>query len=85
MGEVASPGALRLAPGTTFWQGLSQAGHLTRFAATGRIQLRSRDASGRAVLSVHDYRALSEGGEMDGDPRLRDGDVILVPERRLFE
>lgn len=40
MGEASSPGAKNVPPGTTFLQALSQAGGLTPFAATKRIQLR---------------------------------------------
>ena len=32
-----------------------------------------------------DYRALSDGARLSQDIRLIEGDVILVPERRLFE
>ena len=40
MGEINTPGLREVAPGTTFLQGLSQAGGFTSFAATKRVQLR---------------------------------------------
>ena len=86
LGEVNTPGLQEVTPGTTLLQGLSQSGGLTRFAATKRLQLRRTDpATGRQSISQINYRALSDGAAMTRDFRLQDGDVILVPERRLFE
>lgn len=85
LGEVAQPGLREIAPGTTFLQGLAQAGGLTPFAATKRIQLRRSQGSGQPQLYSINYKALSDGAAMRQDPTLIDGDVILVPERKLFE
>jgi polysaccharide export outer membrane protein len=85
LGEVAQPGQREVAPGTTFLQGLSQAGGLTPFAATKRIQLRRNLGAGQPQLYSINYKALSNGAMLNQDPTLIDGDVILVPERRLFE
>ncbi|MBE0414343.1 polysaccharide biosynthesis/export family protein [Yoonia sp.] len=85
MGEVNAPGAKPLPRGTTLLQGLAQSGGLSKFAATKRIQLRRTDPrSGRQSVIPINYRALSDGAMMNDFP-LADGDVILVPERRLFE
>lgn len=86
MGEVSGPGIKQVPPGTTFLQALAQAGGLTRFAATGRIQLR-RSASGttQPTVTFINYKALMDGAVMNYDPVLAEGDVIVVPERRLFE
>ncbi|MBK4218139.1 polysaccharide export protein [Paracoccus caeni] len=83
MGEAASPGAKAVEPGTTFLQALSQAGGLTPFAATKRIQLRPAGTPGQ-VITVN-YAAIMKGAIMNHDPVLREGDVIIVPERGLFE
>lgn len=80
LGEVNTPGERQMQPGTTFLQALAQAGGLTRFAAEKRIQLRRQQK-----LFQIDYRALSRGAALQSNITLRDGDVILVPERRLFE
>jgi polysaccharide export outer membrane protein len=73
-------------PGTTLLQGLSLGGGFTNFAATRRIQLRrTHPHTGETSMVTLDYRALSDGGTLRNDPVLADGDVILVPERRLFE
>lgn len=86
MGEVNDPGIREIAPGTTFLQGVSTSGGLTRFAATKRLQLRRTSSqTGKPVLIKINYHALSRGALLEQDIVLHDGDVILVPERRLFE
>lgn len=85
LGEVRNPGQASLPRGTTFLQAMAINGGFTEFAATKRVQLRRTDASGRQQLMTINYKALSQGAAMDSDVVLRDGDVILVPERRLFE
>jgi polysaccharide export outer membrane protein len=86
MGEVEAPGARELPVDVTFLQALSESGGLTNFAAERRIQIRRTDPHTlQQSVSTIDYRALSAGGRLSQDVRLADGDVILVPERRLFE
>lgn len=83
MGEASAPGPKAVLPGTTFLQALSQAGGLTPFAATKRIQLR-RAATPGQVITVN-YAAIMRGAGMNLDPVLSEGDVIVIPERGLFE
>lgn len=83
MGEASAPGAKAVPPGTTFLQALSQAGGLTPFAATKRIQLRRASMPGQ-VITVN-YAAIMRGAGMNLDPVLAEGDVIIIPERGLFE
>lgn len=86
LGEVADPGAKAAPPGVTVLQALSLAGGVTRFAATKRLQLRRRDPStGREYVYPINYKAITEGARLEGNVTLGEGDVILVPERRLFE
>lgn len=85
LGEFAAPGVKQIQPGTTFLQALAQGGALTGFAAQKRIQLRRTDASGRQNVYTIDYRAIAAGGALSQDIVLQDGDIILAPERRLFE
>lgn len=86
LGEVNTPGEKEMEPGVTFLQALSQAGGLTRFAADKRIQLRRTNATTKEQkVTKINYRALSRGAGLRRDITLQDGDVILVPERRLFE
>jgi polysaccharide biosynthesis/export protein len=87
MGEVANGGGLlQVEPGTTFLQALALSGGLSRFAATKRIQLRRIDRqTGQQFVYNINYRAIEQGAANIGTSVLVDGDVILVPERRLFE
>ena len=73
-------------PGTTLLQAIALAGGLDRFAATKRIQLRRTDPStGQERLYLFNYNAVERGGAIQSMITLREGDVIIVPERRLFE
>lgn len=85
LGEVGSPGPVEVPEGTTMLQGLSRYGGFTDFAATKRIQLRRSKKDGSQELVTINYHALSRGAALTRDFELHDGDVILVPERRLFE
>jgi polysaccharide export outer membrane protein len=80
MGEGAKPGRLDVERGTTLLQAFAQMGGFTKFAATKRIQLRR---GGKTYLI--DYTAIEAGTSTAGATVLQKGDVILVPQRRLFE
>ena len=79
MGEIGNPGKLDVKPGTNVLQMFAIMGGFTNFAATKRIQLR-RDTS---VYRLN-YDQIEAGGQ-GGQTVLHDGDVIVVPQRRLFE
>lgn len=86
LGEVGSPGLAEVPRGSTFLQALSLGGGFTNFAALRRVQLRRTDPhTGQTSIATINYRAISDGATLSNDPVLADGDVILVPERRLFE
>lgn len=86
LGEFETPGLAEMPPGTTILQALSMGGGMTRFAAVKRVQLRRTDPrTKQQTVTPIDYRALSRGATLSRDILLKDGDVILVPERRLFE
>jgi len=86
VGEVQAPGPKVVLPGTTVLQLLSQSGGFTPFAATKRLQLRRNNAAtGEQQLTIIDFRAISRGAVIRNEPILQDGDVLVVPERRLFE
>ena len=80
-GQIAGPGRLDVEPGTTVLQAIAQAGGLTPFAAGKRIQLRREDS----VYRYNYYSAGSDNGSISGSTVLAPGDVIVVPQRRLFE
>ncbi len=85
LGEVNAPGLKAVRSGTTFLQAMAQSGGLTNFAATKRVQLRSTNSAGQPTVQTFNYKALLNGAALTQDLKLRDGDVIMVPERRLFE
>lgn len=85
MGEVAKPGKVSVSPGTTLLQFLAESGGLSRFAATKRIQLRRTDPkTGVETVYNYNYKAVQEGAAAPAIV-LRSGDVVVVPERKLFE
>lgn len=83
VGEVNNQGRLDVEKGTTLLQVLAETGGLTRFAATKRIQLR-RPEGGTEKVYRYNYKAVQAGAAAPSIV-LREGDVIVVPERRLFE
>ena len=86
MGELANPGQFNVEPGTTLLQFLAASGGFTRFAATKRIQLRRRDPrTGREALYTFNYDAVERGAVIPQEIVLAEGDIVVVPERRLFE
>ncbi|MFO1175786.1 MAG: polysaccharide biosynthesis/export family protein [Paracoccaceae bacterium] len=85
MGEFNKPGKMPLTPGTTLLQFLAESGGLTKFAATKRIQLHRVDSkTGKETVYTFNYKAVQRGSTAPVIT-LRGGDVIVVPERRLFE
>jgi polysaccharide biosynthesis/export protein len=86
LGQVGSPGLREIEPGTTLLQAVSLAGGFGRFAATKRIQLRRTDLqTGQERLFLFNFAAVERGAPIQSMITLREGDVIIVPERRLFE
>jgi len=86
VGQVNNPGVFDIEAGTTFMQGLALTGGFSPFAATKRVQLRRTDpATNQEAVYTFDLRAAGRGAAISGNTTLRDGDVIFVPERRLFE
>lgn len=85
-GEVNEPGRLDVEHGITILQAIAQSGGVTRFAAERRIELRRPDPqTGQEVIYLYSYNRQASGQRIPGGTRLRQGDVIVVPERRLFE
>lgn len=85
LGRVSDPGLREVETGTNLLQAVALAGGLDRFAATKRIQLRRRGADGQEQIFVFNYKAVERGAAIESMITMREGDVILVPERRLFE
>lgn len=80
MGEATNVGRIELVPGTTLIQAFAQFGGFTNFAAVKRIQLRRGD-----TVYIIDYNAILSGSNPNGTVRMHEGDVIVIPQRRLFE
>lgn len=86
VGEAANTGELNVSPGTTALQMFGIMGGFSNFAATKRVQLRRTDPDTQAEeLFTLNYRDIIAGKSGAGSMVLRDGDVIVVPQRRLFE
>lgn len=84
LGAVASPGRIDLKESVDVLQALAIAGGVTPFAAKRRIQVRRAGRDGPSLM-VFDYGLVEEGAVPVEAPMLRAGDVIVVPERGLFE
>lgn len=85
MGEVGKPGKVTLDPGANVLQAFAEMGGFTRFAASSRVQLRRPAADGSEELVTLDYKAIEAGLSSAGMTVLAAGDIIVVPQRRLFE
>lgn len=85
IGEVNKPGLVEVKPGTTLLQALAQAGGFSRFAAVKRVQLRRTDKNGKQAIYQFNYKDVLDGRSSIGATRLASGDVIVVPQRKLFE
>jgi len=85
MGAANAPGRLEVSPGTTLLQAIAQAGGLSPFAAKKRIQLRRIDKSGAEKVYRLNFDAIENGESAGGTTRLVKGDVIVIPQRKLFE
>ncbi len=85
LGEVGSPGKMVIAPNSTLLQVFAQMGGFTRFAAKTRVQLRRTDENGVENVYGLNYEAIEAGLSNDGMVTVMTGDVIVVPQRHLFE
>ena len=86
IGEGAKSGKLSVAPGTTVLQFFAEMGGFSKFAATKRIQLRRTDPQTNLEKNyLINYDAIEAGSSKMGATVLQKGDVIVVPQRKLFE
>jgi len=84
-GQVNAPGRYQIQGPVTALQALAIAGGPGVFAATERIQVRRVNDEGAETVFIFDYDAVEEGRPSGGLLELDDGDVLVVPERGLFE
>jgi polysaccharide biosynthesis/export protein len=84
VGEAGAQGKVEVKPRTTLLQLFAQMGGFGPFAATKRIQLHRTAKDGSTNIYTYSYDQILAGGA-GGATRLQAGDVIVVPQRRLFE
>jgi polysaccharide biosynthesis/export protein len=84
-GEVVRPGSYVVRQPTTLMQAIALAGGVGPFAAKKRIQVRRRAPGGDETIFMFNYKAYEAGLDLEGNIALHAGDVIMVPERGLFD
>ena len=84
LGEVARPGRYDVELPLDALQALALSGGLGPFGAKDRIQIRRRTPGGETVFLL-DYSLVEDGAVPTRPIALTDGDVIVVPQRGLFE
>lgn len=83
-GEVLRPGPYFVRPTINVMQAIALAGGLGPFAARQRIQLH-RKLNGVDSIFTFDYNGFASGRDATENINLQSGDIIIVPERGLFE
>ncbi len=84
-GEVKTPGGYALGKKKiTVMQAISLAGGLGQFAAKQRIQVRRKVNGGESIF-IFDYLAFEAGTNLKDNLQIQEGDVIIIPERGLFD
>jgi polysaccharide export outer membrane protein len=83
-GEVLRPGPFVMRKRLDVMQAIAVAGGFSPFAAKRRIQVRRR-INGLDSTLIFNYDDFFIGANVDDNVWLRAGDVIIVPERGLFE
>jgi polysaccharide export outer membrane protein len=79
LGEVKNPGAYKLEQETTVLEGITLAGGFTNLAAPGRTRIIRTTPKGEEIIQV-DMNEIIKQGRRDKAIRLRENDVIVVPE-----
>jgi len=84
-GQVRAQGALELMPDElmTVSKAILRAGGLADFAEKRKVKLVRRKAGGGADTTFVDLVLILEKGQLDKDPVLQPGDLIVVPERLI--
>lgn len=83
-GEVLHPGPFTILRRTDVVQALTLAGGVGPFAATRRIQIHRR-VNGADSIFLFNYNAFQAGTDPTENLALHSGDIVIVPERGLFE
>jgi polysaccharide biosynthesis/export protein len=83
-GEVLRPGYFVIRMKTTVLQAISLAGGFGLYAAKRRVQVR-RQINGTEVMYLFDYVDFHKGRNVEDNIDLQPGDVVIIPERGIFE
>lgn len=83
MGEIQGPGKKEVDAGTTLLQFLAESGGLTPFAAQSRIELHRADQV--YLFSYNNKLGRNKTPRISSSTKLVEGDVIVIPTRKLFE
>ena len=75
MGEVSTPGTFRMSPFSTVFHALYRAGGINDIGSMRNIQVLR---NGTKIAGIDIYKYLFDG-KTDGNIRLQEGDVIIVP------
>lgn len=83
-GQVGRPGPYPLSEGINVVQAIAISGGLGPFAARKRIQVRRKVAGVDSTITFN-YSAFESGDDASGNIDLQPGDIVIVPEKGLFE
>jgi polysaccharide export outer membrane protein len=83
-GEVSKPGSYLWRSGTNVVQAIAMSGGLGQFAARKRIQVR-RKVGGVESTILFDYAAFEAGAEAASNIDLQAGDIVIVPQKGIWE
>lgn len=82
-GQVKVPGPQDIFPGEnlTVSGAIVKGGGATQFGDTRKVKLTRKDKSGASKTYIIDVKSVLEGGKMENDMQLQEGDYIFVPQR----
>jgi polysaccharide export outer membrane protein len=83
LGSVGRRGPITVPEPVTILEALAIVGGPNQFAANHRIQIR-RMVDDVEQIILFDYDRVIEGKPVEGNIEIEDGDIIVVPERTLF-
>ena len=84
-GEVGKPGAFVVPKTASHGDAGDRPGRGARTLRGGATDQVIRKIDGEEVVFPFNYRDYTKGDDMGGNITLRNGDVVVVPERGLFQ
>jgi polysaccharide export outer membrane protein len=82
VGMVARPGSLLVPDGRvyTLSQAVSEAGGMIRTAKSDSVNVARLGPDGKVITEFHNLREIMRGNPKHPDPRLKEGDIVFVPQ-----